>query len=81
MKELQQEAKLGLVNIKLTNKDEDKKVIEHIRTHKTKDIYAFSRKDISDATGIHINTLPYTTIIKIPNSCYCMVSFGFNSHS
>jgi hypothetical protein len=63
---LQHEEKLGISNMKLTNKDEDKKVIEYIKSHKTKDVYAFSRKEISDATGIPLNILSYTTIVKIP---------------
>lgn len=66
-KELQQEAKLGVSDIKLTNKDEDEKIIKYINSHKTKDAYCFSREDISNATGIPISTLPYTTIVKIPN--------------
>lgn len=65
-KELQHEEKLGITTMKLTNKYEDKKVIEYIKCRKKKDVYAFSRKEISDATGIPLNTLTYTTMIKIP---------------
>jgi hypothetical protein len=66
-KELQQENRLGVSEIKLTNKKEDEKIIKYINSHKTKDTYAFSREDISSATGIPLSTLPYTTIVKIPN--------------
>lgn len=65
-KELQHEEKLGISDIKLTNKDEDRKVVEYINSHKSKENYAFSRKEISDSTGIRCSTLSYTTIIKIP---------------
>lgn len=65
-KELQQEEKLGITTMKLTNKDEDRKVIEYIKSNKRKDVYAFSIKEISDAIGIPLNILSYTTIIKIP---------------
>jgi hypothetical protein len=65
--ELQQEEKLGVSEIKLTNKDEDEKIIKYINSHKTKNTYAFSRENISEATGIPLSTLPYTTIVKIPN--------------
>lgn len=71
--ELQREAKLGVSDIKLTSKDEDKRVIEYIRSHKTEDTYAFSREEISEATGIPLSTLPYTTIAKIPSIRFILI--------
>ena len=65
VRELKSENKFGIIDIKLTNKDEDKKIIEYIKANKTKDTYAFSRNTISCATGIPIDHLPYTTLIKI----------------
>jgi hypothetical protein len=59
------ENKLGIADIKLTNYEEDRKIIKYIKTNKTKDVYAFSREELSKATGIPIDHLPYTTIIKI----------------
>ena len=65
-KELQHEEKFGISDIKLTNKCEDKRIIEYIKSQKKKDVYAFSREEIAGATCIPLSILPYTTIIKIP---------------
>lgn len=40
-------------DIKLTNKDEDEKIIKYINSHKTNDTYAFSREEISSATDTY----------------------------
>lgn len=63
--ELMYENKLGITDMKLTNDEEDKKIIKYIKTNKTKETYAFSRDELSKGTGIPIDHLPYTTIIKI----------------
>jgi seryl-tRNA synthetase len=59
------EKKLGITDMKLTNDEEDKKIIKYIKANKTKETYAFSRDELSKGTGISIDHLPYTTIIKI----------------
>ena len=66
LRELENENNLGITDIKLTSKEEDKKIIEYINTSRTKETFAFSRDELSSATGIPICHLPYTTIIKIP---------------